>query len=149
MFHFFCKPKVNDVLIMWLTLKVVCLIEKPLWPLEFVLILISGTPGTLRAWRVRWRRSESCAYLENILDTISAKQSRLSIQRRSGQPRQRNQSKEDGRRKRKKCPENGCTGEVVNLQRHYNDCHKDIPRFEVDDIIENLKKTPDKIKPGT
>lgn len=44
-------------------------------------------------------------------------------------------SKPEKRRRRFSCPVQSCTGEVVNLKRHFVDVHADIPRFEAIELI--------------
>ena len=68
-----------------------------------------------------------------------------AVRKHKATPRRR-KHKANGR-KRFVCLVQGCPGEVVNLKRHFQNIHNDIPKFEVEEMIAASKQKPKRSYP--
>jgi hypothetical protein len=56
----------------------------------------------------------------------------------AGRARSRNRTS-NTKRRRLDCPVEGCSGQVIDLRRHQQDCHRnELPRWEVDRLLRDL-----------
>ncbi|XP_070188016.1 uncharacterized protein [Littorina saxatilis] len=93
------------------------------------------------------RRHDDAVSQVGTTDPLKRKQGDVSrsVEKKARRRKQHvNTKKHRGRRR---CPVAGCPGEVVNLKRHYENVHPDIPRFEVEKLIKDSKSRPKRSYP--